>query len=143
MFGVGCGFVVASVPVGLAGLCGARDANAKKKGKPVPAGYKPRQWKLGLASCGIRGRGYLGIPDTARDLSKEEFDAILASWKGDYKIMAANTLEEPLDGTFGRNGPKVIGPLPPGGGATLRTLGMLGGGSDPPSKKFTPLGGGV
>ena len=80
MFGVGCGFVVASVPVGLAGLCGARDANAKKKGKPVPAGYKPRQWKLGLASCGIRGRGYLGIPDTARDLSKEEFDAILASW---------------------------------------------------------------
>ena len=108
LFGVGCGFVVASVPVGLAGLCGARDANAKNKGKPVPAGYKPRQWKLGLASCGIRGRGYLGIPDTARDLSKEEFDAILASWKGDYKIMAANKLEEPLDGTFGRNGPKPV-----------------------------------
>jgi hypothetical protein len=37
----------------------------------------------------------------------------------------------------------VIGTLLPGGGATLRTLTSLGGGSDPPSKKFTPLGGGV
>ena len=38
---------------------------------------------------------------------------------------------------------KVIGPLLPGGGANLRTFAMLGGGSDPPSKKFTTLGGGV
>ena len=107
MFGVGVGFVATSIPVGLVGLCGARDANAKKKGKPVPAGYKPRQWKLGRASCGILGRGYLGIPDTARDLSKEEFDAILAGWKGDYKIMTTGS-GEPLDGTFGRNGAKPM-----------------------------------
>jgi hypothetical protein len=36
-----------------------------------------------------------------------------------------------------------IGTLLPGGGANLRMLKRLGGGSDPPSKKFTPLGGGV
>jgi len=38
---------------------------------------------------------------------------------------------------------RVIGPLLPGGGANLRTFPMLGGGSDPPSKKFTTLGGEV
>jgi hypothetical protein len=36
---------------------------------------------------------------------------------------------------------RVIGTLLPGGGANLRTFAMLGGGSDPPSKKFTTLGG--
>ena len=37
----------------------------------------------------------------------------------------------------------VFGTLPPGGGATLTTLTHLGGGSDPPSKKFNTLGGGA
>ena len=43
----------------------------------------------------------------------------------------------------GREAYREIGPLLSGGGANLRTFAMLGGGSDPPSKKFTPLGGGV
>ena len=38
---------------------------------------------------------------------------------------------------------RVFGTLPPGGGANLTTLTHLGGGSDPPSKKFNTLGGGV
>ena len=38
---------------------------------------------------------------------------------------------------------KVFGSLPPGGDANLTTLTHLGGGSDPPSKKFNTLGGGV
>ena len=36
----------------------------------------------------------------------------------------------------------VFGTLPPGGGANLTTLTHLGGGSDPPSKKFNTLWGG-
>ena len=36
----------------------------------------------------------------------------------------------------------VLGTLPPGGGANLRTLTHLGGGVDPPSKKFNTLGAG-
>ena len=65
LFGVGCGFVVASVPVGLAGLCGASTAletppTRKRRGSLSPLATSPgsgnyslpitRNWKTGVCN---------------------------------------------------------------------------------------------
>ena len=51
------------------------------------AGYKPRSFDWGIFSWPEGGPEYLGIPATACDLKEEAATAILAGWKGYYKIV--------------------------------------------------------
>ena len=51
------------------------------------AGYKPRSCDWGIFSWPKGGPEYLGIPATACDLKEEAAAAILARWKGYYKIV--------------------------------------------------------
>ena len=53
------------------------------------AGYKPRSFDWGIFSWPEGGPEYLGIPATACDLKEEAATAILAGWKGYYKIVSS------------------------------------------------------
>ena len=64
--------------------------------KRVPKGYKPRKWDFGIFSVPEDGPEFLGVPDEACDLKEEEAAAILARWKGSYKLMPRNIGPERL-----------------------------------------------
>ena len=53
----------------------------------MPAGYKPRMCDFGIFSVPKPGPAYSGIPDAACDVEEKEAAAILARWKGSYKLV--------------------------------------------------------
>ena len=57
-------------------------------GKPYPVGYKPRQCDFGIfGSSPQGGPAFLGIPREACDVEEKEAAAIVARWKGSYKLV--------------------------------------------------------
>jgi len=62
--------------------------------KPVRAGYKPRACDFGIFSWSVDGPEYLGIPAPAIDVKEEAAAAILARWKGHYKVKVAESKPE-------------------------------------------------
>ena len=64
------------------------------------AGYKPRACDFGIFSWSVGGPEYLGIPAPAIDVKEEAAAAILARWKGHYKVAESEPKREGAEKLF-------------------------------------------
>jgi hypothetical protein len=74
----------------MVGNCLATRKNQKDatSGKPYPVGYKARRCDFGIfGSTPQGGPAFLGIPREACDVEEKEAAAIVARWKGSYKLV--------------------------------------------------------